>query len=74
MKAPRKIYTWTSILLFVCCSLIFLSCEKEELGEAMENWKTLFMLQPPSAYTRLHIRDIGVKIACQVSGPRQKHE
>ena len=46
MKAPRKIYTWTSILLFVCCSLIFLSCEKEELGEAMENWKTLFMFLP----------------------------
>lgn len=46
MKAPRKIYTWTSILLFVCCSLIFLSCEKEELGEAMENRKTLFMFLP----------------------------
>lgn len=46
MKAPRKNYTWTSILLFVCCSLIFLSCEKEELGEAMENRKTLFMFLP----------------------------
>ena len=46
MKAPRKIYTWTSILLFVCCSLIFLSCEKEELGEAMANRKTLFMFLP----------------------------
>ena len=31
---------------FRVCSLIFLSCEKEELGEAMENSKTLFMFLP----------------------------
>ena len=63
MKAPRKIYTWTSILLFVCCSLIFLSCEKEELGEAMENWKTLFMFLPWSTdltgyFSRVYVHEL----------------
>lgn len=32
------------------------------------------MLQSLSAYTLLYIHDIGIKIACQVSGSRQIHE
>ena len=46
MKVSQKIYTWTCTLLLVCCSLIFPSCEKEEIREAVENRKTLFIYLP----------------------------
>ena len=46
MKVSQKIYTWTSALLLVCCSLIFPSCEKEEIRKAVENRKTLFIYLP----------------------------
>lgn len=46
MKVSQKIYTWTSALLLVCCSLIFPSCEKKEIRKAVENRKTLFIYLP----------------------------
>ena len=52
---------------FRVCSLIFLSCEKEELGEAMENWKTLFMFLPWSTdltgYFYTNIADMEARVS-----------
>lgn len=46
MKALLQIYTWINVLSLMCCSLLFISCEREEIGETVANRKTLFMYMP----------------------------